>query len=101
MLQLSMIIKYVKTKTGTYDIKVYTTFSGSNVLKEGVECKSFTIIPIDFLHVQESKYSFQIYLDNCAYKSVYKKMIDNQIDPDDHLDESDEDQFFGFNEWVL
>ena len=46
-----MIIKYVKTKTGTYDIKVYPTFSGSNVLKEGVECKSFTIIPIDFLHV--------------------------------------------------
>ena len=39
---------YMKNKIRTYDDKVYTNFSGSNVPKDGVECESITIISISF-----------------------------------------------------
>ena len=42
--------------------------------EDDIECESFTIISIDSLLVCESKYYLQVYLDNCAYKSVNKQM---------------------------
>ena len=44
-----------------------------------IECESFTVIPIDYLLVYESKYYMQTYLDNCAYKIV-NKQITNYLD---------------------
>ena len=49
----------------------------------------------------ESKYYLvlqQVYLDNCAYKIVDKQMIDYL---NDHLFDSDENQFFEFDKLVL
>ena len=64
------------TKKRTYGDKVYIDFRGLNVPEDGVECESFTIISIYFLIVYENKYYLQVYLDNCAYKTVEKQMID-------------------------
>ena len=36
----------------------------------------FTVISIDSLLVYEKKYYLEVYLDNCAYKIVNKKMTD-------------------------
>ena len=44
--------------------------------KDGVECKSFTIISNDSLFVYKNKYYLQVYLDNCAYKIVSTEMVD-------------------------
>ena len=38
--------RYLKTKITAYDEKVYTNFCGLNVSEEGVECESFTLIPM-------------------------------------------------------
>ena len=53
-----------------------------------LECKSFTVIFIDFLLAYENNYYLQEYLDNCAYKIENKQMIDYL---DDDLFETDED----------
>ena len=63
-----MIDRYIKTKLRTYGTKVYTNFRGLNVPEDDIECESFTVISIDFLHVYKKKYYLQVYLDNCAYK---------------------------------
>ena len=39
-----------------------------------LEYESFTVISIDSLLLYESKYCFQVYLDNCTYKIVNKQM---------------------------
>ena len=44
--------------------------------KDGVECKSFTIISNDSLFVYKNKYYLQVYLDNCTYKIVSTEMVD-------------------------
>ena len=44
--------------------------------EDDIECESFTVISIDYLLVYENKYYLQVYLDNCAYKSVSKQMTD-------------------------
>ena len=62
--------RYIKTKIRTYGDNVYTTFRGFNVLKDDIECETFTVISIDYLLVYESKYYLKVYLDNCAYKIV-------------------------------
>ena len=45
-----------------------------------------TVISIDSLFVYESKYCLQVYLDNCVYNIVEKKMKDyldgNPFEPD-------------------
>ena len=41
-----------------------------------IEHKSFTAISIDSLLVYDKKYFLQEYLDNCAYETVNKQMID-------------------------
>ena len=47
-----------------------------DVLEDGVECKCFTVISIDPLLIYDNKYYLQVYLDNCAYKSVDNQMRD-------------------------
>ena len=65
--------RYRKTKTRTYDDKVYNKFRSLNVPQEDdIERESFTVIFIDSLVVQQSKYYLQVYLDNCAYEIIDK-----------------------------
>ena len=68
--------RYIETKTGTYGDKVCSNFRGLNVPQEDIECESFKFIFIDSLLVYENKYYLQVYLDNCAYKVIDKRMID-------------------------
>ena len=68
--------RYIKTKTRTYDGKVYTTFRDINVPEENVQCESFIIISIDSLRVYKIKYHLQVNLDNFAYNIVDKQMTD-------------------------
>ena len=68
--------RYIKTEIITYANQVYTNFSSLNVPENDIECESFTVISIDSLLAYENKYYLQVYLDNCAYKSVHKQMTD-------------------------
>ena len=68
--------RYIRTKIWRYIDKAYTNFCSLNLLKDGVEWESFTIISIDSLLVYENKYNLQVYLDICACKIVDKEMID-------------------------
>ena len=43
--------RYVKTKIRTSGDKAHTNFCDFNVLEDDVECKSFTVISIDYLLV--------------------------------------------------
>ena len=79
--------RYIKTKIRTYGDKAYTNFCGLDVLKDDAERESFTTISIDSLLVYENKCYLQVYLENCAYKTVNKQMIDYL---DENLFESDE-----------
>ena len=51
---------YIKNKIRTYGDKVYTTFCGSNLPKDGIECESFTIISNDSLLVCKNKYYLKV-----------------------------------------
>ena len=82
--------RYIKTKIGTYGDKVYTNFLDLNVSENKVVCNSFTVISIDSLLVYDNSYYLQVYLDNCAYKTVGNQMVD-YLDYD--LFETDEDYF--------
>ena len=68
--------RYIKTEIRTYGDKDYINFRGLNVPEDDRECESFVVICIDFLLVYNSKYYIQVYLDNCAYKIVNKRMTD-------------------------
>ena len=61
-----------------------------NVTEDGVEYTSFTIISIDSLLAYVNIYYRQVYLENCVYKIVDKKMT-NYVD--DMLFETEEYQF--------
>ena len=54
--------------------------------EDDIECESFTVIFIDTLLVNKSKYCLQVYLDNSAYKSANKQITDYV---DDNLFETD------------
>ena len=41
-----------------------------------IECESFKVISIHSLPVYVNKYYLQVYLDNCAFKIIDKRMID-------------------------
>ena len=58
------------------------------IFVDGVECESFAIIDIDLILVYKNKYYLQLYLDNCSYEIVDKKMT-NYLD--DKLFETVED----------
>ena len=64
--------RYIKSKIRIYDNKVYTNCCGLNVPEDDIECKSFTVIFIDFLLVYKNKYYLQVYLGNCGYKRSNK-----------------------------
>ena len=68
--------RYIKPKIRAYGEKVYIKFRGLNVAENDIECKSFTVISIDFLRAYESKYYLQVYLDKFPYKILNKQMTD-------------------------
>ena len=68
--------RYIKTKIRTYGDKFYANYCASNVLKDDIECDSFSVISFDSLLVYENNYYLQVYLDNCTYKIVNKQMTD-------------------------
>ena len=68
--------RYKKTKIRTYGDKIYTNFHGLNMPGDDIGCECFTVISIDSLLVYENKYYLQVYLENCAYKIVDKRIID-------------------------
>ena len=68
--------RHIKTKIKTYGDKVYTNFCGLNVPEDDMEYESFTVISIDSLLVYNNKYYLQVFLDDCAYKTVNKQMTD-------------------------
>ena len=47
--------RYIKTKIRMYGDEVYPNFHSSNVVEDGVECESFTVISIDSLPVYDNK----------------------------------------------
>ena len=73
-------IRHIKTKIMTYDGTVFIIFCLFNVPEDALECESCPIISIDLLLVYENNYYLQLYLDNCAYKTVYKQMTDYRDD---------------------
>ena len=75
--------RYRKIKIGTYG-----DFRGFIVPEDGVECESFMVSSVDSLLIHGGKYYIQVYLDNCAYKIVDKKMKDYL---DENLFETDKD----------
>ena len=44
--------------------------------EDDVKCECFTVISIDSLLVYGKKYYLQVYLGNCANKTVNKQMTD-------------------------
>ena len=46
------------------------------MIEGDIECKLFTVISTDSLVVYKNKYYLQLYLDNCAYKTVNKQITD-------------------------
>ena len=41
-----------------------------------IECKSFTVVSVDSLLAYDKKYYLQVYLDQCACKTVSKQLTD-------------------------
>ena len=68
--------RYIKTKTRTYEDKIYTNFRALNVPEDGIECEYFIVIAIDSFFVYRNKYYLQVYLDNCAYRIASKQMTE-------------------------
>ena len=68
--------RHIKTKIRIYYDKFYTNFCGLNVPGDDTEFESFSFISIDSLLVYEKKYYLQLYLHNCAYKIIDKRMAD-------------------------
>ena len=52
--------RYIKIKIRTYCYEFYTKFRGINMPEDDIECESFTVISIDSLLVQDSKYCQEI-----------------------------------------
>ena len=62
--------RYIKTKIGMHGNEICTNFHGLNVSENDIECESFTAISIQFLLVYDRKYYLEVYLDNCADKTL-------------------------------
>ena len=56
--------RYLKTKIRAHGDKVYTDFRGLNVSKDGLECESFTVIPIHSLVISHIETSSLMYTAN-------------------------------------
>ena len=46
------------------------------MLEDDIGYEFFTVISIDSLLVYKNKYYLQVYLNNCAYKIINKRMTD-------------------------
>ena len=68
--------RYIKTKIGSFVGKVYTNFRGLNPPQDDIKIQSFIVVSTDSLLACDNKYYLQVYLNNCAYKSVNKQMKD-------------------------
>ena len=68
--------RYIKGKIRAFGDEFYANFRGLNVPEEDIDCESFIVIYINFLLVYDKKCYLQIYLNNCAYKTVNKQMKD-------------------------
>ena len=79
---------YIKTKIRTCSDNFYTKFCSLNVTEDAVECESFKIISFGYLLVYDNKFYQQVYLDNCAYKTINTQIVDYR---DDNLFKNDED----------
>ena len=44
--------------------------------EDDIPCESFTVLSIHSLLLYDKKFYLQVYLDNCAYKTVNKQMTD-------------------------
>ena len=55
--------------------------------EDNIEFESFTDVSIDSLFVHENKYCLQVYLDNCTYKTIDKRMIDYLVENPSGTDE--------------
>ena len=58
-----------------YGDEVYTNFRSLNVPEDVTECASLTVIFIVSVLVYKYKYYLLVYLDNCAYKIVDKRIM--------------------------
>ena len=58
-----------------YGDEVYTNFRGLNVPEDVTERASLTVIFIVSVLVYKYKYYLLVYLDNCAYKIVDKRIM--------------------------
>ena len=47
-----------------------------NMPEDVIEFEFYTVISINYLLVYESKYYLHVYLNNCPYRFVGKRMID-------------------------
>ena len=63
--------RYTKAKMGRYGNKVRSL----GVPKDGVECKSFTMIYFALSTDYEHKYYSQVYFDKFSYRIIEKKMV--------------------------
>ena len=68
--------RYIKTKIRTYDDKIYTNFCCLNGPVDDTECEYFSHFCWFFACIYDKKYYLQVYLDNCANKTVNKQMTD-------------------------
>ena len=67
--------RYIKTKIRTCGENVYTNFLWHKCARRWYRIWIF-YISIDSLLVYKNKYYLQVYLDNCAYKTVNKQITD-------------------------
>ena len=68
--------RYIKIKMKTHGVKVYTCFRDLNPPEDDIWCASFTVISHNSLLVCKNQYYLQVYLNNCAYKIIDKRIID-------------------------
>ena len=67
--------RYIKTKIRTYGDKVYTNLRDINVSEDDKKCAKLLQSFLLTLLVYKNYYYPQVYLDNCAYKTVNKSQI--------------------------
>ena len=89
--------KYIKTKIKMYGDSVNTNFQSKCVSKEKAQCKSSSIIMLDFVVKAKKKYYPQTLLEECKYEPKRIKM-ENLIDGDLEKSSSNESDNEAANE---
>ena len=70
------VLFHVETRVFLKYFVFACSFHGLSVPEDDIECESFGVFSINFLFAYENKYSLQVYLDNCTYKTVKKQKTD-------------------------